>query len=202
MKTTFLKKFISRKCLAAAFALAVSCACAGAADSSIGYFDTIKSDPAPAEGKEYYMRHNIMYEKDEWVPTNYWRGTLVPVNTKVKLASLGPKTFIIEILDGGARVRIENNNYSKRSMAEVAKNMLAPNPVPVEKYGKKFLGDIKAGVPRLGMTKEQVIITRGYPPGHKTPSLDGSRWVYWSSRYVTYTFAFTGDVLTEGRGLN
>jgi hypothetical protein len=51
------------------------------------------------------------------------------------------------------------------------------------------------------MTKEQVLMTRGYPPRHRTPSLEGNRWVYWSSRVVQLTVVFDGDVLIEGRGL-
>ena len=31
---------------------------------------------------------------------------------------------------------------------------------------------IKNGVLRFGMTKEQVLMSRGYPPAHETPSLD------------------------------
>jgi hypothetical protein len=31
--------------------------------------------------------------------------------------------------------------------------------------------------------------------------LDQPNWKYWSSRFITQTFAFDGNILREGRGL-
>src|SRR5512138_3873224 len=57
---------------------------------------------------------------------------------------------------------------------------------------------IRAGTPRLGMTKTQVLLTRGYPPTHETPSLSGPRWKYWQNRFGTRMLVFDGDVVVEG----
>jgi hypothetical protein len=51
------------------------------------------------------------------------------------------------------------------------------------------------------MTKEQVLMARGYPPAHETPSLDLDTWKYWSSRFVTQTIAFERGILAAGRGI-
>jgi hypothetical protein len=45
-------------------------------------------------------------------------------------------------------------------------------------------------------------MARGYPRAHETPSIEGDRWVYWSSRFVKQTSIFTDRRLSEGRGLN
>jgi len=45
-------------------------------------------------------------------------------------------------------------------------------------------------------------MTRGYPPRHKTPSLDGDTWVYWSSRFVHRTLVFQDGLLARGRSIN
>ena len=71
----------------------------------------------------------------------------------------------------------------------------------VEKLSPEIAGSIRSGQPLRGMTKEQVLMARGYPPGHETPSLDGDRWTYWSSRLVKHTLVFTDGRLSEGRGL-
>lgn len=55
--------------------------------------DDAKVLPAPAAvavGKEYYTRYTFMYEDGEHSATNYWRGVLVPINTKVKLLRGSP----------------------------------------------------------------------------------------------------------------
>jgi len=195
-----------RICAAAVAALLVSCVAApwarpANAPVSIGYFEELAAEPAPVVGQEYYTRHGFMYEKDEAVTTNYWRGTLVPINTKVTLVALQPKHLILR-LPGGETVKIKNvENFSRRSMAECAHNLLTAQPVPIEKFDAATVSAIKEGVLKLGMTKEQVVMARGYPPGHKTPSLERDTWTYWSSRFVMQTIVFADGVLTRGRGL-
>lgn len=172
------------------------------ASPSIGYFDTIKKDPDPVAGKTYYMRHCIKYENDEHVTTNYWRGSLLPINTKVTLVSIGSDSMTLKIVETGGHVRIVNKkSYSKKSIREIAKNMLAPKAVPIEKFDKDVVAKILSGDVSRGMTKEQVIMSRGYPPGHKTSSLSDSRWHYWSSRFIRQGLIFEGDILAEGRDI-
>jgi hypothetical protein len=40
------------------------------------------------------------------------------------------------------------------------------------------------------MTKQDVIASVGYPPAHKTPSLDGNEWRYWENRFGTILVTF------------
>ena len=43
------------------------------------------------------------------------------------------------------------------------------------------------------MTREQVILAIGYPPTHRTPSIDASEWLYWYNHWVTYKVQFGPD---------
>jgi len=168
---------------------------------TIDYFKAIEAEPPPVVGQSYYTRHCFKYEKDESETTNYWRGILVPINTKVALVALTTRDMVLRLPDGGT-VKIANvEKFSRRSMAEIAHNLLTAGPVPIERYGEPMATTIKNGEMRLGMTKEQVVMARGYPPGHKTPSLDLNTWVYWSSRFATQTIVFRDGVLAQGRGL-
>ena len=188
------------KTAAIMFCLVIGLAATAArADVSIGYFDTIKSDPDIVAGQTYYLRHNLMFEKGTWVATNYWRGTLLLINTKVTVATLGNKSMLIK-WDSGS-LTIENNNYTKINMAALAKRMLSPNPVPIEKFGDAMAGNITSGTMVKGMTREQIIMTRGYPPAHKTPSItaDNAKWMYWRSNFIIETIAISGGKLVEGR---
>ena len=49
---------------------------------------------------------------------------------------------------------------------------------------------LQAGKVFKGMTRDGVILAIGHPPVHKTPSLDGKRWKYWSSRFNTFDVIF------------
>lgn len=184
------------------FSLAFLAANPGRAELTSDYFTAIASEPAPVAGQQYYTRYCFMYEKGESPTTNYWRGTLVPINSPVTLVALGAKNLVLR-LEGGENVKIENiEKFTKRDMATIARELLGAQPVPLEKFDEAMQRAIKSGTLKLGMTKEQVVMARGYPPRHKTPSLDGDTWVYWSSRFVVHTIVFENGVLARGRDIN
>jgi len=57
------------------------------------------------------------------------------------------------------------------------------------------------------MTRDQVLLSLGYPPTHRTPSLSGPEWTYWYNRWITFKVVFDdkgvvsnligGDALTK-----
>ncbi len=156
----------------------------------------------PVAGKEYFTRYTFAYEDDEWPTTNYRRGAIIPINTKVTFVGYGKDGFTLKFADSDVVLKVENvEKYSRRSVVQVAKEMLSETPTAIEKYGKDMEAAIKSGTLRLGMTKTQVLLTRGYPPGHETPSLESPLWKYWSSRFVVHSLAFEGDILVNARGV-
>jgi hypothetical protein len=54
---------------------------------------------------------------------------------------------------------------------------------------------IKNGVVIAGMSKRAVLISYGYPPEHKTPSLDSNSWLYWLGKTTRKEICFD----TEGK---
>ena len=151
----------------------------------------------PEVGQTYYTQHNFKYERGRHLTTNYWRGELVPLNSKAKVVEMTDKKMVLDI--NGQYITIKNiAKHSRKIVAQVAENLLAPDPVLLE---GNFVHDIKFGRLRYGMTKQEVIMARGYPPGHKTTSTESDFWIYWSSRFVTHSLAFENGKLNEGRGL-
>lgn len=165
------------------------------------YLAAVEQDGIPAAGKEYYVRHTFMYEKGTHLATNYWRGTLVPINTPAYLISIDDRTMLLR-LGNGETVRVENvPEYTRCDISTIARRMLSRTPVPIDRWDKATVSAIKNGVLRFGMNREQVIMTRGYPPAHETPSLDFDSWKYWSNRFVVQTIVFENGVLARGRGI-
>lgn len=171
------------------------------AAGSTGYFEAIKKEAPIKSGESYYMRHNLMFEKDSWDATNYWRGTLLQINTPVKVVAIGGNS--VTIAWEGFLLKLENGKYTKVDTATLAKRMLSRTPVSLENFDESTRNAIRAGTLSRGMTREQIIMTRGYPPAHKTPNIDADngRWMYWSSRFVYVTYVISGGILTEGRDL-
>lgn len=161
------------------------------------FLSTTASAVIPQDGKSYFTKHNFMFEKGRHVTTNYWRGDMVPVNSKVKVIAIGGKKMTLEYK--GQIIKVLNvPKHTKKTIEEIADNMLSATPV---KIPGKYAKSIKFGEMRLGMTKNEVLMTRGYPPAHKTFSTESDRWIYWSSKFVQMTLIFENNRLTQGRGL-
>jgi hypothetical protein len=161
--------------------------------------------PARAEvstGKDYFTRYTFREEKKEYKTTNYARGNIVPINTPVKLISMSGSKMTLRRLDTNQDIKVENEDkFTKKSIPEIAALMLSTEKTPVEKLPEEVAAAVRNGDMRKGMTKELVLLARGHPPAHETPSLDNDRWVYWSSRFVKQTIVFVNGRLSEGRGL-
>lgn len=187
----------------AAIVLSVSSLRAG--DRSTGYFEAIDKEAALVVGETYYMRHCMRYEAGKaWETTNYWTDSsiLVPINSKVTLTSVSKKSMQIKVEKTGQSITIENiQKYTQKMMPDFAKGMLTRKEVNIGKFDEKIAKNIRNGILALGMTKEQVVMTRGFPPTHKTPSLEIDTWTFWNNRFVTHALVFEDGVLTRGRGL-
>ena len=157
----------------------------------------------PVVGQDYVTRFTFRHEKNEHVTTNYGRGVVVPINTPVKIVSMSGSLLVLKRGDTGQEIKVKNEEkYTKKNIKEMAALMLASDKTPIEQVPEPFATAIRNGEMRKGMTKELVLMARGYPPAHETPSIEGDRWVYWSSRFVKQTIVFTDGRLTEGRGIN
>lgn len=160
-------------------------------------FSSLANAATPMVGNTYYTKHNFKFERGRHLTTNYWRGQLVSINSKARLISMSGKKMVIEI-DGQKISLVNKRKHSQKSIKQIAENLLSSNPVSIS---GKFANDIKFGNLRLGMTKQEALMTRGYPPGHKTPSTESNFWVYWSSRFVQHSIAFENGKINAGRGL-
>lgn len=157
----------------------------------------------PAAGREYFLRSSLYFEDAEHPATNYARGTRVPINTPVRIDAIRGNSISLQRIDTGDKLEIQNvEKYTRKTMLEVARLIFAEEQTPLEELPDDLAAEIRAGNMRKGMTKEQVLMTRGYPPAHETPSLESDRWVYWSSRFVRHTLVFSNGRLVEGRGIN
>jgi len=156
----------------------------------------------PSIGQQYFTRFNFWYERGRHSTTNYSRGTLLPINSKVTLESIGAKKMVVTLESGDSVTLALAQKFSLRSLDEIAAELFSDRQIPIDRLGADLAQAISQGNLRLGMTREQVLMTRGYPPRHKTPSLDDERWIYWSSRFVHRTLLFQDGILVKARGIN
>jgi outer membrane protein assembly factor BamE (lipoprotein component of BamABCDE complex) len=52
---------------------------------------------------------------------------------------------------------------------------------------------VQKGTVTAGMSRDQVLMALGYPPGDQTPSLDAPAWTYFASPGETLVVYFDGN---------
>ena len=184
---------MSRAAALAVAALGLALACKG------------PSVPSPLTGQTRYLCCNLHYDKTSITDVNYLQGTLVPLGTRVQILDVRKNTVKFQP-DGHppltlalrhGRKTIGFEQYLERVFVTEDPRTKLPRPTRDRKQAggdaEKVRKAIEQGTVEPGMTKEQVLMAVGYPPAHKTPSLDAPMWTYWANRWSTYQVYFDGD---------
>jgi len=151
-------------------------------------------------GKTYYTRTNIWYENpNDILSTNYHRGTILPVGTKVSIHNI--KNRRIQFTpDGSGRLftLINSSKTSTITTEELFNRYFSTEAVEIGTgdYYQVTEADrenIKSGVITPGMSKKAVLMAYGYPPTHRTPLLTSDIWYYWYARLHRVVVYFKDD---------
>lgn len=144
--------------------------------------------------KTYYSQVGIHYEKGRHLTTNYSVGIFMPVNTAVKLVEFGRKNFIVTDLKTGEQIDFVNvPKHTNWTLVESFDKLFGPEKVSLLKFNAAERSAIENGEVTEGMSKDAVIVSRGYPPSHETPSLKRDQWKYWKNRWDTIIVKFKND---------
>ncbi len=161
---------------------------------SIQATDSQKANLADTpKGQTLYTQFTFFYEENYHVTTNYRKGILVPVNTEVKFVKAKRNTIVVT-LPNGQDLEIENiEAYSGEKIEGIFNRTFGINPVNLSKFTAEEKNAIIAGEVKVGMGKSAVIVALGYPPKHKTSSLQLDQWQYWHNRFDTFVVYFEND---------
>jgi hypothetical protein len=151
--------------------------------------------PHPVVGQTRYTCCNIHYEKDEIVDANYQVGTLIPFGTRVQI--LDVRDDRIKFQADGAPPITWFVRFGKGTPIDTYLSQMFPESDPKLKLPKKLAAktrkSMETGTVEPGMTRDQVLMTLGYPPTHRTPSLSAPSWHYWRNRWAQFDVYFEGD---------
>jgi hypothetical protein len=117
----------------------------------------------------------------------------MPANTEVVFVQ-AKKNEIVVTLPWGQNLKIENvQEYSGEDIDGIFTRTFSTERVDLGRFTEDELKAIKTGEVKPGMTKAAVIVAIGYPPKHKTPSLESDHWRYWQNRFGTFLVNFDND---------
>jgi len=117
-----------------------------------------------------------------WV--NYNVDAFIPVNTPIEVTNEGGWSGLkFKLKDSSVTLKLKNSRHSGLSDEQWAEKHFGEHKVNLNKFSKSERDAIESGAVKVGMSKDAVIVSRGYPPAHKTPSLKSSSWLYWNTKW-------------------
>jgi hypothetical protein len=159
----------------------------------------LAASAASAQGlPEGYTCCNFHFEKD-WISDANWRILpMMPAGSKIKVLDYGSSRANVEIDGRPMRIGQDYGRQQERIEQFIQKLVVKNDPkAKIARYPEKIRAAVREGRVIPGMTREQVIISVGYPPTHRTPSLDSSVWNLWASRYSRYEVHFNDKGVVE-----
>ncbi len=160
--------------------------------------------PNPMTGETRYLCCNMHYEKPDISDVNYLKGTLIPFGTRVQVLEVrknsvkfqpaGHPTITLVLRYGKEAITMDQ--YLDRIFVREDPHTKLPRPGKDKKQAaaaERTRKLIEEATVEPGMTKDEVLMTLGYPPVHRTPSLSAPMWTYWANRWATFEVYFDGD---------
>lgn len=146
-------------------------------------------------GKEAYVQFNLHPDRTRarLYTVNYQLpGAMIPLCAKVQLLEMNRKVLKFREVQTAREFQyIIHKAAAEPIEASAAKTFGSScDAGRVSKMSKADQEGIKTGKISVGMSKQGVQLAAGYPPAHRTPSLDASEWTYWKSRFDTMAVHF------------
>src|SRR5262245_54328522 len=151
--------------------------------------------PSPLTNQSRFTCCNMHYEKSEMSDVNYQQGTLLPLGTRVQILEVGRNR--VKFQPEGQQPLVLVLKYGRdkipfdRYLDEV---FVTDDPrARLRKVSPKVRKLIEQASVEPGMQRDEVVMALGYPPAHRTPSLEQMDWHYWENRWHQFVVFFDGQ---------
>lgn len=149
------------------------------------------SAPAPAPVTARYLCCNLHSESDWFTDGNFYVGRQYSMGTPITLKDSRRGVAYFDIEGRPMRLGHEYGRQQESFDQFLNKYLVTTDPkAKLAAYPPAVRTAIQQSKLMKGMTKEQVLMSIGYPPTHGTASLDAPEWKYWYNRFATYLVLF------------
>lgn len=146
------------------------------------------------QSRTLYTCCNIHYESSNVSDANYYIGGTIPFGSPVQVKKADRGTLTIQAGTQELNLAHRYGNQNETFQQYVDKLLVSDDPKSkAAGYSQAAQQAIKEGRVELGMTRDQVLMSLGYPPAHRTPNLTNWEWTYWYNQWVTYRVQFGDD---------
>ena len=154
------------------------------------------------KGDILYSKFTFHFLKGKHTSTNYRKGTLIPINSKFEFVKTSWRSFKVKYVESGQIIEIENKKeYSGVDLNGYYLKVFSKDKTDLSSFTETERQNIISGSVFSGMSKKGAILALGYPPVHRTPSLNNPIWRYWKNKFGTFTLQFQDDEIIELKGI-
>lgn len=152
----------------------------------------------------YYTTMNMWQTRDAISSVNYSVDRIIPVNSRVYITSISSKkiTFYLEGASSIPITYVNNEGYSGLPSQLLFEKYFSPTQVDLTVFSEVENDFIKNfdGYYQKGISKEALLVARGLPPIHRTPSIALDSWVYWRNKWKKRVLDFRDGELYKVNG--
>ncbi len=152
----------------------------------------------PAFIRTGYACCNLHYSRDWISDSNLAQLPFIPAGTPINVKSIDGYRAYVEVDGKPMRLGLDFGRVQETTEQWVNKIVVLHDPkLKIAKFSPTVRNAIAKGQLVRGMTKEQVIMSVGYPQTDQTPRLDAPYWRYWWSSFGPYYVYWSGNVVSK-----
>lgn len=141
-----------------------------------------------------YACCNLHYQRDKFSDANWNELPFFPPGTRMQVTAFQYDRAMLIVNGNEMYLRQEYGRAQETLGKFVSKVIVATDPAPrIASWPADVQAAVKESRVMVGMTREQVIVSLGYPPTHATESLDAPVWHYWIGSFDRYQVRWGPD---------
>jgi outer membrane protein assembly factor BamE (lipoprotein component of BamABCDE complex) len=150
-----------------------------------------KEELTPRTG---YACCNLHYQRDKFSDANWNELPFFPPGTRMQITGFQYDRATLIVNGNEMYLRQEYGRAQETLGKFVSKVIVTEDPAPrMAAWPPDVQAAVKASKVMAGMTREQVLMSLGYPPTHATASLDDPVWNYWIGSFDRYEVRWGPD---------
>ena len=144
---------------------------------------------------------NLRYSGDQLSDSNHAQLPFIPLGTPILIRAIDGAQAIVEINGKQMLLRPDTAQTTETAAQWLDKAVLADDPRrKLENLSAGVRAAIQSGRLMKGMTREQVIMSIGYPRVDDKKGLDAPSWRYWWTSFESFYVHWSRDKLSKIAG--
>lgn len=141
-----------------------------------------------------YTCCNLRYEGD-WISDGNWANLpFIPAGSRIAIKDFRRSYANVFIEGKPMRIGQDYGTEQESREAFVGRLIVKDDPkLKLATYTPEMQAAIRAGKVLPGMTREQVIMSLGYPRTDTTPDRQSNEWTYWTLQTQQYTVVWSAE---------